>query len=426
MRHFARFSCIALYLLVQVSCAKDSPYLSGHIRRVHDAVLTTCDPYNLGVVHSCVVFSSAFKESLYMYDATASEMVLSPMTYFPLKVKVGKATDQLVSVVSDNKQFPILLAVDQAEPSLYAVRLFPSDNKSQRSFETPKKYSLDKAPHYMAAVEVNDAIIAIMTYPLQGQIKAVMLNKETGAIDAATQKTINIGVKPARVVIDSKKTKAVISDEGDTNLHILDLANITDVLTKGAAEVTDTIAVGGPTKQIYLSRRDFGGGVQSYALVFKSSGKEINLVNIDSKHVESLSVKEDPIAAYFPDLQSDACCKGNKKWLSVASIKGTLTYYSIIAAGGGAKLEKLSTVDLTSENNLALSKIHIKKILGGSIEVDPKLEREKLCSSNRETFYISSYGNRRSYLDSEPHEEEAHGYSCEGEETASRFGFKTK
>lgn len=415
----------ALVLLVQLSCAKDSPFLSGHIRRAHDAVMTTCDPYNRGDIHSCVIFSAAFKESLYIYDATAGEMVLSPIKYFPLKVKVGRATDKLVRVVSDNKQFPLMLAVDK-EASIYAVRLFPSSDNKVNSFATPKKYDLDKTPYQMAAADIDNKIVAILTYPEDGRIKLMLLDPQTGSPDIVAQKSITLGSKPSHVVIDAKRSKAVISDEGSTALRVMDLANIIDVLTKGAALVVDSIPIATQSEQIYLSHRDLGDGEYLYALVFASAGKDIKLVNINNKNLTSFTLAEEPMAAYFPDSKSEKCCKDNKQWLSVASIKGKLSYLSLSATAGALKLEKISTMDLTSESNLALSKLHIKKIIGGSIEVDSKIDRERLCSSNRMTFYVASYANKRSHLDTEPYEVEAHGYSCEGEDSASRFGFKNK
>lgn len=407
-----------------ISCAKERPYLSGHIKRAHDAVMVPCDPYGLGKFHTCLVFSAAFRESLYVFDATAGEMVLAPMSYFPLKIKVGRLTDHLVIVMSEEKRFPWMFALDHAKALVFPVRLFP-DGK-MRSFSEPESQALPKAPFKMAVLDVAGKLIGIATLPNEGGIELWAFERETGKINSTiAAKAIKVGTRPTHVEIDRDRKVAVISDEGEKNIHVLDLANIDDVLTKGSAPSLKTISVDMPMERVYLSRRDFGAGSQLYAIGLSVSGNDITLVNIDGSAKEaSITLAEYPMAAYFPDDKSDPCCEGIKHWFSVATIKGNLIYVVVKRENAAVKLEKSTVVELTSENNLSLSKLSVCKILGGYVEPDSSVDRENICPRHRQSFIIVFYGNSRSYLNTESVEVEANSYMCEGEGTASRFGFK--
>ncbi len=415
---------ILVVLVFGFACAKDRPFLSGHVRRAHDAIMVPCDPYGLGKNHTCIVFSAAFRENLYVYNATAGEMVLSPMGYFPLKVRVGRSTDHLFPVVSADPKVPFMYALDHNEGLLYPIRLFATD--TARSFEEPKSVQFTKAPHKMAAVDVTDKIIGIGTYPDDGSIEIFGFEKTTGRRDPKiASKTVKVGVKPNYIEIDHDRKVAVISDQQDRNIHVLDLANIDDVLMKGAAHTIKTIAVPRAIDRIYLSQRDFGAGPQLYAVLLAAIGNDVAVINVDKQRLEgNVILSEYPMAAYFPDNKSATCCSGKRNWFSVATIKGDLHYIVINNESGGLRLEKSTVVEMTSEDNLVLGKLHVRKIVGGYVEPDSSIDRELLCSSNRYSFYISSYGNSRSYLNTETVEQEAHGYSCEGEASASRFGYK--
>ncbi len=414
----------ALCLLILFSCAKERPYLSGHIKRAADAVMVPCDPYGLNKLHTCIVFAAAFRENLYVFDASAGEMVL--MNYFPLKIRVGRVTDELVTVVSKEARTPFLLAVDHASAKVYPVRLFPTDK--EKSFSTPQPTQLAKNPFAMAAMEASNKIIGLLTYPNDGGINIVAFNQNTGAVDETiTAKSIKFGTKPSHVAIDRQRKVAVFSDAQESNLHVLDLSNIEDVLTAGAAHTVKSIPLKVPADRFQLSIRDFGAGSHVYAAVMNLSGNDIELVNIDSAKSEAtVTMSEYPTALYFPDQQSATCCSNKPAWFSVVTIKGKLDYIVINKNDHGAlALEKFTTTtDLTSENNLSLGKLFVRKIIGGYVEPDKSADQEKLCANNRQTFYIAAYGNSRSYLHVEPVEVEAHAYSCEGDASAMRFGVR--
>jgi hypothetical protein len=159
-----------------------------------------------------------------------------------------------------------------------------------------------------------------------------------------------------------------------------------------------------------------------------SVGNDIALVDIDDQSVEGqISLGDYPMAAYFPGPGSATCCSHNANWFSVVSVKGVLDYVLINHENGALKLEKSTTTELTSENSLSLSKLLVRKIIGGLVEQDKSVDREPLCSNMRQTFYIAFFGNSRSYLNVEPVEvEDAHAYSCEGDRSPSPFGYKTR
>lgn len=424
MKH-KMFPKLTLFMLLSVSCAQEHPFLSGHIRRATDAFLAPCDPYNKGAHHSCLIFSSASRDSLYAYDATAGELVLAPNGFFPLKIKAGAAVDTLANVLSTNDKFPYFLALDRAKPSMNVYRLFPAADGS-KSFAAPAVYPIDKSPYHLAALEQNGEIFLLMTFPDEGLIKVVVLDKDSGKPHDSYQRAISIGTRPSRIAIDYQRTKAVITDEGENNIHTLDVTTIADVVKNGASPLIEAIALGMTGEQVFLAHRDFGEGLHVYALIFNAHDKDIRLLNVDTKIWISHTLPEEPMAGYLPDQDSSSCCKDTKHWISLVTLKGNLHYLSINQQSGGLALASATTVDLTSEDNLSLSRVHIRKIVGGAILKDKSLKKESICASHRQTFYISSFGSRKSYLNMEPLEVEAHGYSCEGESSASRFGFKTK
>lgn len=415
---------LILFLLWSSSCAKERPYLSGHVKRASDAIMVPCDPYGLGNNHQCVVFAASFREHLYAYNATAGEMVLAPMGYFPLKIRVGTATDLLVPVTSADPRVPFMFALDHGDGKLYPIRLFPADNEA--SFSTSKPVQLTKTPLNMAALDVADKIITFGTHPDDGAIEILAFDKKTGQRESKHAPiTIKVGTRPHHVQIDSDRKVAVFSDEKSNALHVLDLSNIDDVVTKAALHKIKSITLARPIDRLYLSTRDFGTGAHLYAMVLSTTGNDVALVDIDGAKLEAeLKLDEFPMAGYFPDEKCSTCCSGKKNWFSVVTVKGNLNYIVISQNGLGFSLEKSTVVELTSENNLSLSKLHVRKIIGGHIPRDTSIDREVLCSSDRQVFYISSFGASRSYLNIEPVEVEAHGYSCEGEASASRFGYK--
>lgn len=421
---------LSVWLLIGLflcSCVDERPYLYGHIRRAHDALMVPCDPYNLDVLHTCVVFSAAFQEALYVYDATAGEMVLSPMAYFPLKVKVGRVTDDLVAVISKNPKFPWMLALDHAEPAVYPVRLFPKTDKKELSFITPQPQNLDDKPFKIAALEKNNEIILVQTYPDKQQIGLSSLDQAGQRKQAL--KLVAVAGNPNYIDIDKDGT-AVITDKGSNNIYAVDLAaaDIDGFFSDTAALAIVSVDVKMKTDRIYLSQRDFGAGSHLYALVFEAAGNKIKLIDVTNKaEAATYEVAEAPVAGYFPDQQSDPCCGGKKHWLSVVTIKGNLYYFPIEYTAGPPEalaLKKPTKVKLTSEANLALKKLEIKKILGGKVEQDSLIKREKICPNHRQSFYIAAFGSGRSYRGHSSVEQEAHGFSCEGESTASLLGSK--
>lgn len=403
-------------LLVLVTCADDRPFLSGHIKRAADAIMTPCDPYNQGSLHTCVVYASAFSQKLLVYDATAEEMVLAPMVYFPLSIKVGAATNDL-ALVKGSKKPPFFLALDHSEPALYVVRNFPSTDKSRLSFAQPSKLKLSDNPTNLAAYLSSTHAVVILTYPTAGQIELRSLDSETGDLDAAVApERISIGAKPSDLVISDDGKMAYIIEEGSHEIWVLDLTT----------RALRSINAGTPVDQIFFSQRDFGDGLKNYLAILSKTTKELHLINADDSVVEaSLILDEYPMTAYFPDADCQTCCNGEKNWLSVAGIKGNL--FTIVVKNLAAKLslEKAEQVDLTSERNLVLSKLSVKKILGGKVEFDASLKRPAQCLNNRNIYIVSSYGSDRSrLLSKESYEVEAQGQGCEGESAASRLGYK--
>jgi hypothetical protein len=414
MKHFLIISLLGLLNLL--GCAQERPFFLGYIQKVSDAALVSCDPYNLKVTHTCLVIASAFQESLYVYDATAGELVLAPNKYFPLKVKVAKATNQLIPVESNNES-PILLALDQSGPYLFAIRLFA--DKNQPSFRKPYKYPLNEAPFAMAAALFNNEIVAIATYPLKKEIRLMLLDKETGAIKPAINKSITLGNQPSQIAIDHKSSKAVILDAKDAAIYTLDLAHIMDVINNISPPTIETIPLSTAQDRIFLSHRDLGQGEHLYALT--SSKKDITLINMASKSYGQITLDEEISALYFPGLGSSSCCKDNKEWALATTIKGNM-YYLSLKDSSSISLEKISTLDLKKEENLSLKNVLITKIVGGFIKTDSSIKKETLCKSNREVFFMSQYANQRISLKVRPEEVEGSGLACEGDEAVSRFG----
>lgn len=421
MKRVAKFlSCVVLL----TNCADDQPYLEGHIRRAADAIMTPCDPYNKGAHHTCVVYSSAFKERLLVFDATAREMVLSPMGYFPLSIKVGASTNELAAVKSSNQKFPYFLALDHSLPALFVVRAFSSSDKKQTSFSPPLQHTLERKPYKFAAFDNSDSVIVILSYPQESSIDVLSLDKESGKI-LASRKNIKIAHKPSHIEVDDELKKAIISNEESNSIYVLDLSTINKVLDKSAEAAISSIDIGMKSDRIYVSSRDFGAGKSSYLVALNAAADEIKLIDLNSKMSAIFELKEHALSVYFPSAESEPF-SGTKNWIAVASIKGNLFHIGVENSGGQLSLKELSpTVDLTSNRNMSLNQLHVRKMLGGPVLFDSSLGRKAECDNNREIFFVSSYASERiNPLTLQSQEVEAQGRACEGASAASRLGFK--
>lgn len=419
-----RFFFILLILFVS-DCADERPFLSGFIKRAFDASLVPCDPYNKGDMHSCVIYSSAFNNALIVYDATAEELVLSPNRYFPLKVKVGPFTNVLAKVENAPQNFPFMLALDPVLKSLLVVRLFPSKDNSQRSFETPLIQRLpgDSSPFSMAAALKGDHVVLFVTYPEKQKVDVIALDKESGLIDSSKTKSITVGSKPSRVAIIDQN--AIISDQSSDNIYVVDF-KADDFLT-GANIVPAPHNVSMHTDKVFAKKRDFGHGLKNYVALLQNMGKKLTLYNLDDKKIsDSIVLNDHPSALYFPDQKSEPCCDGQRNWLAIVDVNGELSYFSIKSEGSKLKLEEEKKADLLADKHLGLEKLTIEKIIGGQIIDDPALKREQFCANNRRMFFISSFAKEKPYyydlIGSDGFEVEAQAQSCEGEAGASRLG----
>lgn len=426
------FSILLVSLFM--NCVDDKPYLEGHIRRAADAVMTSCDPYNRGDNHTCIIYSSAFREKLFIYDATTEEMVLAPIGYWPLAVKVGASTHDLAAVKNGDNKFPFMFALDHAIPGLFLVRTFPSADKTESSFSTPKLIQLERKSYKLAAFAHTSMVVVILSNPNDGSIDILSFDKTTGA-EKGPRKYIKIGSRPSHIEIDEKSQKAVISDETSQDIFVLDLKTI-DKAMAGQEEVNIvSLNISMNSGGLFLSTRDFGLGMNSYIVALNSAENEIKLVNLTESKVEaSLRLKERPMSVYFPDNKSETCCGGEKNWIAVAGIKGNLYYLGVKKSGTVLSLSELAVADMTSKRNMSLNLLHVRKLLGGSVMVDASVKREVHCPNNRKMFIVSSFGNERvnpvyqddkkTTLIQESHEVEAHGEACEGKDAFSRLGFK--
>jgi hypothetical protein len=403
-----------LIFMFILSCASDRPFLTGFIRRATDAILIPCDPYNQGKEHSCVVYASEFNQRLLVYDATAEEMVLSRIGYFPLFIAVGPTTDELTPVLSADKKFPFFLALDSGEKSLYIVSSFPQGSK--QSFQTPTKLSLTENYSHMAAFDDGQRIVLFLSKPDSGEVVIKALKRSDGSFDKTFQKiSVKVGVSPSHVAIDDERKHVIVTDEGGKNIYVFDTENLNKAPT--------AIAINSPSNVISLAKRDFGAGEKLYALLKSAAEKKVILANIsDAKREYSIDIDSFPAAVYLPDLGSKSCCSGEKNWFAVADIKGNLLRYSA-RAENPFKIEKLATIDMTSIKNLNLETFFVKKIIGGKILSDASLDQKPVCPSERRMFFVAAYGSsKRSELITESYEVEAQAYACEGEDGLSRLG----
>lgn len=427
MKRFLYFF-VALLAIFIADCADEKPYLEGHIRRADDGIIVTCDPYNNGKLHSCVVYASSFQDELLVYDATEQEMILAPLGYFPLRIKAGPSTNSLATVISNDQKFPYFLALGRAEPALYVVRGFPSDNKKLKSFAPPLRHKIERRPYKIAAYDTGKVAIVLTSYPNDNEFSIASLDRESGEI-LRPEKYIKIEGKPSHIEIDSDRQVAVISNESSKQLFVLDLKNLEEVLAGSSKEQLSTIDIGMLSDRIYVSKRDLGYGEKRYAIVLNAEADELKLINIDDKKIEAgfKFGKEHPMSIYFPDNGSLACCNNKEKnWIAVAGVKGNLFYIRIKADGNSLKFESIdeATVELGSTKNMSLYQLHVRKIIGGKIISDPALGSVE-CKDNRQMFFISSYASDRLHPRTLTSVEvEAQGKCCEGDSNVSRLGIK--
>ena len=434
---------LILIIFISLSCADDRPFLQNNIKRASDAILIPCDPYGLSVAHSCIIFASTFARKLVVFDATSNEMVLAPNAYFPLPIKVGPATHRLAKITSEQENFPYFLALDQALPALYAVQAFPDKTKKRLSFITPQEQKLDQnfRPFHLAAWQGDDHVYVLLSFRDDKSIGILALDPQTGIIDPKVQpQKIDLGEKPSHIVIDEDRKFALISDQEKHVLHKLDLSNVKNILINPAHAQKSEINIGMPADKIYLQKRDFGEGLKSYAIAFKAGDKELKLINITDDKISSTKKLDTPLqVAYFPDEKSASCCEkkaqsdpsfNNRHWIALADIKGRLTYYLIKNTKNNLKIKANSdeVVNLLDEKNFALGQLMLTSIIGGQVLVDPALKNSDNCAKKnmRKMFFIANFATARvrswTNADAAPVEEEAQGYSCEGEVGVTRFG----
>ncbi|USN49945.1 MAG: hypothetical protein H6731_06610 [Myxococcales bacterium] len=431
MKIVAHFYILLFVFLT--GCADKGAYLSGHIRRASDAIMTNCDPYNQGVEHSCIVYSASFRGKLLIYDATTESTVFAP-NYFPLAVKVGSSSNNLAVVKSPNKKFPYFFVLDRARPGLFIVRTFPSSDGKTQSFSTPHFVQLKKKYYKMAAFEHGTMAVVLLSDPNESSIDIIAFDKVTGQAKGQIQK-IAVGVKPSHIEIDENASKAVISDEDSQNIAVVNLANIDRVLGGSQQTQINMLNVGMMTDRIFLSSRDFGFGKKIYLIAINAIKDEIALANISDMKVETrFQLKEYPEAIYFPDSKSESCCGGKKNWLAVAGVNGSLYYLAVNKEGGSLSLKQESeVVDLKSKHNMFLSFLQIGKIIGGTVIQDSSIDKKTHCPNNRRMFIVSHYGSdkpslierdRRTSFQPLSVEVEGQGEGCEGSNSFARLGFK--
>jgi hypothetical protein len=419
-------------LMLLINCANDRPFMSGYIQRAIDALMTNCDPYNKGVLHTCVIYSSVSKKSLLVYDASVEELVLSPMRYFPLRVPMGPNTDALTSVLSKNDRFPYFLALDPTEKAIYVVRLF-SDDSGAPSFSVQERIELSGTarPYKIAAYDSGAEVMVVLSFPEQKYIGLLSLHPQSGK-RIKDLKLKPLGQKPSHVAIDFNHQKAIISDEGDNSVHTVKLEELNKRIVDDQALIHEDINIAGPSGRIFVERRDFGLGEHSYVAVLGFMKNELTLIDLDDNNkVVSLALKEHTSALYFPNQGSEPCCGGTKNWLAVMGIKGNLRHIVLEDKAGKLVMKEESGIDIKSEKNLSLSQLTVVKIVGGQVKIDTSLKRELECPNNRKMFFVSSFARDKSYWEYddkellseyEAFEVEAQGVSCEGDGTATRLG----
>jgi DNA-binding beta-propeller fold protein YncE len=411
-------SFLTFGLLLIFGCADDRPFLSGHIRRAFDGLITTCDPYNTNTRHTCVVYAPAFGHGLVVFDASAMEMVLGPNPFFPLLVPVSKGTKVLANVKDSDDTVPFFLALDPSEKTLFAVRRFAAKDGQSKSLATPVANKLKGKPHQMAAFKTDSHVVAILTYPEQGEVELLALNSDTGELDPnLAPKTLKVGTKPWAVEVDFASQQAVITDAKNSQLVVLSLNKIMDVIKGSAVASLTPVDIQMSSEKIFLSRRDLGLGEKLYALAINPTGTKVALADVAKGKVEAtLDSTASITAAYFPGPNSDLCCKKNRHWFSYVTQGGQLSMVVIENENNKLKLKISETSALGSTENVGAANFSVVKMVGGAIIIDPKKELKGEC--NRKIFYIADFG-----ADPFTGEEiEAQAFGCEKESGAFRMG----
>lgn len=419
-----RYVLIFLLGLFLTNCAKESPFISGIIRRSEVATMTSCDPYNDGKEHTCVVYNPLFSKQLVVFDATLNEMVLAPIRYFPLRVNLYDEIIDLVAPKSkDGQKVPYLLALEaESKPSveLDVVRTFPTKDGTKLSFSNPSRIRLIpmEHPYKIAAYLADNKSYVLFTIPDKKQVWVIALDAEATRYDDKFAPDgvmkIPVGTKPSHIEIDDGLDYAVVSDEGENNIHVLDLSTLR-TNPPSPPTVVAHIDVKSPTSKLSLAKRKFGSVAEIYALLLGKDRNKLVLANISRrKHESDAALKDEAEALYFPKEGSPSCCGGVKNWAQVACANGRLTYLEFVYAAGKINIKEKETVDAKLPKFMNLGQLRIAKMIGGQILSDPAVETR--CS--RKIFYVSSYGSSRvegSLFPTDSVEVEAQGMSCEGE-----------
>lgn len=417
-----KFAPLLLCSLLLTNCADDKPYLDGFIKRASDAIITSCDPYNRGDDHTCVVYASAYAGKLFVFDATLEEMVLSDMGYLPLSVKVGGGVSELSHVHSSAPKFPYFFALDSGAPGLYVVRAFPDAASKERSFSKPHFYALPEMANKITAFDDGNTVYVVLTHSLDGAVSLVSFDRNSGEKKAF--KKFKLGITPNQIALTPDRKKAIIADQTDRNIFILELSNSASIINKNEAPISVSVDIGMSSDQLVVAKRDFGNGLKNYALALNTTNRQLKIVSLDEKKVIAThTLQSYPMAMYLPDTDEISCCKDQQQWFAVASLNGSLSYLTI----KNGSIKEQESIDLLSKHNMALSIVHVKKIIGGSIKQDASLKQKVQCSKNRKMFFIASYGmDKRNPVTEESFEVEAQGTACEGASSVARLGYKSE
>ncbi len=395
-----------LFLLLPLAastCNTVEPVLPGDLKRITDAIILPCKPYNFADKHSCVFFADEFNRVITAYDATDRQYVLAPLGYTPLAISNRDAAPARLAGMPD---YPILFALDKANA---AIDIFSTENSNNG--RSPfglflHHLSLDDNDFGPTALEIikdplheNHLLILVTMVDRLLVIPFDTISKtEIGGGQQRIAKALPATPNDIAVLMTTPNTGLVAISQNANDIVVFkteDLAN-----DAASPAIPQYLAADGATDRLTLGNVTTATGPQVHVIALRA--------NINEQVVyETLAIPMNtsqpaagtpfvgkrllldslPKTLFMPRSDIPACCKtkdgqsNTKEWIAILTATGVLQYialpdFTLIAASDRGRS------NLFRSKNLAGTALHPTAFVGGHIIAPDEATKKDIVGSS--------------------------------------------
>ncbi|MEM7495323.1 MAG: hypothetical protein AAF471_04125 [Myxococcota bacterium] len=380
----------ALIFLGLCSCTLDNrASLPPDLKPINNAVLTPCTPAPNDKPRSCLVLTSAQKQRLWVVDAVTGDLVPADRNrFFPLTVLLNTFPSRLTA----SPELPFVLVLDGPRRRLAPIHVRGPDAFVTKppAFTTTGNNPGDVALVWRGA-GAGRTPSALVTLPQQGQVQVLPLAARTGLLqtDAATFAiTVGSEAQPHRIAVDTRNRFAVMTDRGDTKVHILDLNTLEDdnplIQSVDVSHTAGRLTVG-------RMRLQNSGFPQAVALVAgptnsAAAGSTLTLIGLENSNGPAVigrgSVPDFVRAIHVPNGNSPPCCgqeQGKAQpWVVALTANGKLLYLT----RDGSGLHVSDETILSDKTRLGGAAVQPVEVVGGALTQPPDKEIDNISGEN--------------------------------------------